>query len=266
MKKIIKPVFALVLITMGVIVLMKMNKIWALNHEQNPNEASELKSEQNLNEALEMKSEQNPNETSALNLKKNLNVEYFISGIDSDTTYKDLEREIGPVTGSRGSGVIRKYYETEGLIFLDYWSHALSEEGTVIKFMVQDTSRNYKGLIMYIEENFKSTEYIKKLFAEGKIISDVDKIEIKPRQFFDLNYEYTYEDIVNLYGKPHGITDNNRIYYHINSYYVFFPADFSSNQESKLNYIDLYSEDGKFKCRIQYAPEVINDSLNIFYD
>ena len=200
MKKIIKPVFALVLITMGVIVLIKMNKIWALNHEQNPNEASELKSEQNpneaselkseqnLNEALEMKSEQNPNETSALNSKKNLNVEYFISGIDSDTTYKDLEREIGPVTGSRGSGVIRKYYETEGLIFLDYWSHALSEEGTVIKFMVQDTSRNYKGLIMYIEENFKSTEYIKKLFAEGKIISDVDKIEIKPRQFFDLNY------------------------------------------------------------------------------
>ena len=78
MKKIIKPVFALVLITMGVIVLMKMNKIWALNPEQNPNEASELKSEQNLNEALEMKSEQNPNETSALNSKKNLNVEYFI--------------------------------------------------------------------------------------------------------------------------------------------------------------------------------------------
>ena len=116
------------------------------------------------------------------------------------------------------------------------------------------------------EKDFKSTEYIKKLFAEKKIISDVDKIEIKPRQFFDLNDEYTYEDIVNLYGKTHGITDNNRIYYHINSYYVFFPADFSSNQESKLNYIDLYSEDGKFKCRIQYAPQIINHSLNIFYD
>ena len=170
MKKIIKPVFAFVLITMGVIVLMKINEIWALNPEQNPNETSALKFEQNPNEASELKSEQNLNEISAINLKKNLNVEYFINNIDSDTTYKDLEREIGSVTGSRGFGVIRKYYETEGLVFLDYWSHALSEEGTVIKFMVQDTSRNYKGLIMYVEENFKSTEYIKKLFAEGKII------------------------------------------------------------------------------------------------
>ena len=46
MKKIIKPVFALSLIIMGVIVLVKINKIWALNPEQNPNEASALKSEQ----------------------------------------------------------------------------------------------------------------------------------------------------------------------------------------------------------------------------
>ena len=242
MKKIIKPVFALSLIIMVVIVLMKINRTWALNPEQNMNE------------------------TSALNLKKNLNVEYFINDIDSDTTYKDLEREIGPVTGSIGSGVIRDYYETEGLIFLDYWRNAQSGKGRVVDFIVQDTSRNYNGLIMYVEKYFKSTEYIKKLFAEGKIISDVDKIEIKPRQFFDLNYEYTYEDIVNLYGKPHGITDNNRIYYHINSYYVFFQVNFSSNSESKLNYIDLYSEDGKLKCRIQYAPQFINGSLNIFYD
>ena len=254
MKKIIKPVFALSLIIMGVIVLMKINRTWALNPEQNMNEESELKSEQNMNE------------TSALNSKKNLNVEYFISGIDSDTTYKDLEREIGPVTGTTGCGFVRDYYEVEDLVFLDYWMHALSEKGTVIELMVEDMSENYKGLVMYVEKNFKSTEYIKKLFAEGKIISDVHKIEIKPRQFFDLNDEYTYEDIVNLYGKTHGITDNNRIYYHINSYYVFFPADFSSNQESKLNYIDLYSEDGKFKCRIQYAPQIINHSLNIFYD
>ena len=119
---------------------------------------------------------------------------------------------------------------------------------------------------MYIEKYFKSTEYIKKLFAEKKIISDANKIEIKPRQFFDLNDEYTYEDIENLYGKPHGITDNNRIYYHINSYYVFCPVDFSSNQESKLNYIDLYSEDGKFKSRIQYAPRFLNNSSNLFLD
>ena len=116
------------------------------------------------------------------------------------------------------------------------------------------------------EKDFKSTEYIKKLFAEKKIISDVDKIEIKPRQFFDLNDEYTYGDIENLYGKPHGITDNNRIYYHINSYYVFFPADFSSNPKSKLNYMDVYSENGKFKCRIQYAPRFLNNSSNLFLD
>ena len=83
--------FALLLIIMGVIVLMKMNKVWALNPEQNLNE------------------------TSALNLKKNLNVEYFISGIDSDTTYKDLEREIGPVTGTTGCGFVRDYYEVEDL-------------------------------------------------------------------------------------------------------------------------------------------------------
>ena len=184
MKKIIKPVFALVLITMGVIVLMKMNKIWALNHEQNPNEASELKSEQNLNEALEMKSEQNPNETSALNLKKNLNVEYFISGIDSDTTYKDLEREIGPVTGTTGCGFVRDYYEVEDLVFLDYWMHALSEKGTVIELMVEDMSENYKGLVMYVEKNFKSTEYIKKLFSEKKIISDSNKYRNKAKTIF----------------------------------------------------------------------------------
>ena len=94
-----------------------------------------------------------------------------------------------------------------------------------------------------------------------KNILEALNIEVKPRQFFDLNDKYTYEDIVNLYGKPHGITDNNRIYYHINSYYVFFQIDFSSNPESKLNYIDVYSENGKFKCRIQYAPVNLSESL-----
>ena len=106
----------------------------------------------------------------------------------------------------------------------------------------------------------------KQIFDKRKIILNVDKIKIKPRQFFDLNYEYTYADIVNLYGKPHGITDNNRIYYHINSYYVFFPADFSSNPKSKLNYMDVYSENGKFKSRIQYAPRFLNNSSNLFLD
>ena len=254
MKKIIKPVFALSLIIMGVIVLMKINRTWALNPEQNMNEESELKSEQNMNEI------------SALNSKKNLNVKYFINNIDSDTTFIDLERDLGPFTGSRGSGFVINYYETEGLFFVDSWLILSSKDDIVSTLVVEDTSENYKCLLMYGEEDFKSSSYIKGLFDKRKIILNVDKIKIKPRQFFDLNYEYTYEDIVNLYGKPHGITDNNRIYYHINSYYVFFPIDFSSNLESKLNYIDLYSEDGKFKCRIQYAPEVINDSLNIFYD
>ena len=253
MKKIIKPMLALLLIVIGVIVLVKINRTWTLNPEQNMNEASELKYEQNLSE------------TSALNSKKNLNVEYFINNIDSDTTYEDLEREIGPFTGSIGSGIVRDYYKAEDLVFLDNWLLGSSTKGPVI-FEVEDISENYKGLIMYIEKNFKSTEYIKKLFAEKKIISDVDKIEIKPRQFFDLNDEYTYEDIENLYGKPHGITDNNRIYYHINSYYVFFQVNFSSNSESKFNYIDLYSEDGKFKCRIQYAPRFLNNSSNLFLD
>ena len=254
MKKIVKPAFALLLIIMGVIVLMKINRTWALNPEQNPDEASELNSEQNLSE------------TSALNSKKNLNVEYFISGIDSDTTYKDLEREIGPVTGSRGSGVIRDYYETEGLLFLDEWGLSSPRSGVVGMLFVEDTSENYKCLLMYGEKDFKSSSYIKGLFDKRKIILNVDKIKIKPRQFFDLNYEYTYADIVNLYGKPHGITDNNRIYYHINSYYVFFPGNFSSDSEAKLNYLDIYSENGMFKCRIQYAPEYINGVLNIFYD
>jgi len=254
MKKMIKPVLAFSLIIMGVIVLVKINKIWALNPEQNMNEESELKSEQNMNE------------TSALNSKKNLNVEYFINKIDSDTTFIDLERDLGPFTGSIGSGFVIDYYETEGLLFLDEWGLSSPRSGVVGLLFVEDTSENYKCVLMYGEKDFKSSSYIKGLFDKRKIILNVDKIKIKPRQFFDLNYEYTYEDIVNLYGKPHGITDNNRIYYHINSYYVFFQVNFSSNSESKLNYIDLYSEDGKFKCRIQYAPEVINDSLNIFYD
>ena len=63
MKKIIKPMLALLLIVIGVIVLVKINRTWTLNPEQNMNEASELKYEQNLSE------------TSALNSKKNLNVE-----------------------------------------------------------------------------------------------------------------------------------------------------------------------------------------------
>ena len=241
MKKMIKPMLAFSLIIMGVTVLVKINKIWALNPEQNLNETSVLKS------------------------KKNLNVEYFINNIDSDTTYEDLEREIGPFTGSIGSGIVRDYYKAEDLFFLDNWLIGSSAKGPGI-FEVEDMSGKYKGLVMYIEKYFKSTEYIKKLFAEKKIISDANKIEIKPRQFFDLNDEYTYEDIENLYGKPHGITDNNRIYYHINSYYVFFPADFSSNPKSKLNYMDVYSENGKFKCRIQYAPRFLNNSSNLFLD
>ena len=239
MKKMIKPIPALLLIIMVVIVLMKINRTWALNPEQNLDEAS------------------------ALNYKKNLNVEYFINNIDSDTTFIDLEREIGPFTGSIGCGIVIDYYEAEELFFL----HEISEKtDKIIELKVEDMFGNCKGLIMYIETNFKSTEYIKKLFAENKIMSDANRVKIKPRQFFDLNDEYTYEDIVNLYGKPHGITDNNRIYYHINSYHVFFPADFSSNPESKLNYIDLYSEDGKFKCRIQYTPIFLNGSVNIFHD
>ena len=192
-------------------------------------------------------------------------MEYFISKIDSDTTYEDLEREIGPFTDSIGCGLVRNYYEAEDLFFLDDWLLGSSAKGPGI-FEVEDMSGKYKGLVMYIEKYFKSTEYIKKLFAEKKIISDENKIEVKPRQFFDLNDKYTYEDIVNLYGKPHGITDNNRIYYHINSYYVFFPADFSSNPKSKLNYMDVYSENGKFKSRIQYAPRFINNSSNLFLD
>ena len=252
MKKIIKPVFALSLIIMGVIVLMKINKTWALNSEQNMNEESELKSEQNMNE------------TSALNSKRNLNVEYFINNIDSDTTFIDLERDLGPFTGSIGSGFVINYYETEGLLFLDEWGLSSPRSGVVGLLFVEDTSENYKCLLMYGEKDFKSSSYIKGLFDKRKIILNVDKIKIKPRQFFDLNYEYTYADIVKLYGKPHGITDNNRIYYHINSYYVFFQIDFSSNPESKLNYIDVYSENGKFKCRIQYAP--VNLSEGLFVD
>ena len=254
MKKMIKPVLAFSLIIMGVIVLVKINKIWALNPEQNMNEESELKSEQNMNE------------TSALNSKKNLNVEYFINNIDSDTTFIDLERDLGPFTGSIGSGFVINYYETEGLLFLDEWGLSSPRSGVVGMLFVEDTSENYKCVLMYGEKDFKSSSYIKGLFDKRKIILNVDKIKIKPRQFFDLNYEYTYADIVNLYGKPHGITDNNRIYYHINSYYVFFPIDFSSNSESKLNYIDVYSENGKFKCRIQYAPRLINGSVNVFVD
>ena len=249
MKKMIKPVLALSLIIMGVIVLVKINKIWALNPEQNMNEESELKSEQNMNE------------TSALNSKRNLNVEYFINNIDSDTTFIDLERDLGPFTGSRGSGFVINYYETEGLLFLDKWGLSSPSSGVVGLLFVEDTSKNYKCLLMYGEKDFKSSSYIKGLFDKRKIILNVDKIKIKPRQFFDLNYEYTYADIVKLYGKPHGITDNNRIYYHINSYYVFFQIDFSSNPESKLNYIDVYSENGKFKCRIQYAPVNLSESL-----
>ena len=242
------------LIIMGVIVLMKINRTWALNSEQNMNEESELKSEQNMNE------------TSALNSKKNLNVEYFINNIDSDTTFIDLERDLGPFTGSIGSGFVIDYYETEGLLFLDRWRLSSTRSGVVGMLLVEDTSENYKCVLMYGEKDFKSSSYIKGLFDKRKIILNVDKIKIKPRQFFDLNYEYTYADIVDLYGKPHGITDNNRIYYHINSYYVFFQIDFSSNPESKLNYIDVYSENGKFKCRIQYAPRLINGSVNVFVD
>ena len=132
MKKIIKPVFALSLIIMGVIVLMKINKIWALNPEQNMNEESELKSEQNMNE------------TSALNSKRNLNVEYFINNIDSDTTFIDLERDLGPFTGSRGSGFVINYYETEGLLFLDKWGLSSPSSGVVGLLFVEDTSENYK--------------------------------------------------------------------------------------------------------------------------
>ena len=254
MKKMIKPMLAFSLIIMGVIVLMKINRTWALNPEQNLDEASELKSEQNLNE------------TSALNSKKNLNVEYFINNIDSDTTFIDLERDLAPFTGSSGFGFVRCYYETEGLIFWDSWLFSPPRDHVVNMFIVEDTSNNYEFMIMYGEKDFKSSSYIKGLFDEKKITLDVDRVEIKPKQFFDLNYEYTYADIVNLYGKPHGITDNNRIYYHINSYYVFLPIDFSSNSESKLNYIDVYSENGKFKCRIQYAPRLINGSVNVFVD
>ena len=148
MKKMIKPIPALLLIIMVVIVLMKINRTWALNQMQNPN------------------------------------VEYFISKIDFDTTYEDLEREIGPVTGSIGSGFVRVYYKAEDLFFLDYWMNALSEKGIVADFMVEDMSGNYRGLIMYIEKNFKSTEYIKKLFSEKKIISDSNKYRNKAKTIF----------------------------------------------------------------------------------
>ena len=93
MKKMIKPIPALLLIIMVVIVLMKINRTWALNPEQNLDEAS------------------------ALNYKKNLNLEYFINNIDSDTTFIDLEREIGPFTGSIGCGIVIDYYEAEELFF-----------------------------------------------------------------------------------------------------------------------------------------------------
>ena len=81
MKKMIKlkHMLALLLI-IGVIVLMNINRTWTFNPEKNLNEVSELQFEQNLNK------------TSALDLKKNLNVEYFINDIDSDTTFEDLER------------------------------------------------------------------------------------------------------------------------------------------------------------------------------
>lgn len=49
---------------------------------------------------------------------KNLSLEYFIDNIRYDTTFKDVKREIGDFTGSTGSGIIRWYYEIEGLAFL----------------------------------------------------------------------------------------------------------------------------------------------------
>ena len=197
---------------------------------------------------------------------KNLSLEYFINNIRYDTTFKDVKREIGDFTGSTGSGIIRWYYEIEGLAFFETYMFGYSDENPVFMFRVEDNSGNNERLIMYMEDEFNSTKYIKKLFIDKKIVLNAKKIKIHTRQFFELNDKYTYADIVNLYGEPHGITDNNRVYYHINSYYVFFPGNFSSDSEAKLNYLDIYSENGMFKCRIQYAPEYINGVLNIFYD
>ena len=241
MKKMIKlkHMLALLLI-IGVIVLMNINRTWTFNPEKNLNEVSELQFEQNLNK------------TSALDLKKNLNVEYFINDIDSDTTFEDLERDIGHPSGMWGSGVSILYYNVGDLIISEDMSTVFSEDARIRILIIRDKDRKYKCKLVYKTPDTSNTQDIKKIFEEKEDINSVYKKEIDISQLFNLNNKYAYKDIVNLYGEPNGIIDCNRIFYHINSYYIFFPMKFLPDSKVYLKYILIYNENGDFKCSVYY--------------
>ena len=68
-------------------------------------------------------------------------MEYFINDIDSDTTFEDLEREIGHPSGMWGSGVSILYYNVGDLIISEDMSTVFSEDARIRILIIRDKDR-----------------------------------------------------------------------------------------------------------------------------
>lgn len=77
-------------------------------------------------------------------IDRNIDIDYFYN-LDADTTYEDLENEIGKPNGDRGSGLIYPYYQV-GNQYVVVW-FARDEDGmyTNISRMALYTQEEYVG-------------------------------------------------------------------------------------------------------------------------
>jgi hypothetical protein len=180
-------------------------------------------------------------------------IEYFIYDVNSKKTFEDLEREIGPAK-MVGSGISRFYYEVEDLVFMQEYGTAILGESNIILLNVMDMNENLKCTIVYQnKEIWIVPDSYDKIFDEDSVDISGKKNNVDIRSLFDLKKEYTYKDIVNLYGEPQGITDDNRAYYYTNKGVIFFPTNFTSDETVELNSIEIYSSNGQPKCLIYYS-------------
>ena len=177
-------------------------------------------------------------------------IEYFIYDVNEKTTFKDLERDLGPAK-MYGSGMSRLYYEAEDLVFMEGWGYLSGGVENINLLEVMDININYKCTLFYFGELETTDSYVEFFNKAGSDISDKGK-KVDIRSLFDLNKEYTYKDIVNLYGEAQGITPDNRAYYYIDKGAILFPVNFTTDETVELERIEICLFEEKQTCLISY--------------
>ena len=174
-------------------------------------------------------------------------IEYFIYDVNAETTFEDLEREIGPAK-VYGSGMSVSYYEVEDLTFMEF-SYMSGGMGKVQVLRVADINKKYKCTLFYLGKLETGDSYAEFFNKVDSDISDKGK-KVDVRSLFDIKKEYTYKDIVNLYGEAQGITADNRAYYYVDKGVILFPVNYSTDETVELDSIEMYLFEEKQTCLI----------------